>query len=335
MNYLLFLWNKIRTTGSKHNTSLIDLKNIVFTNTLLVIATVSYIIFSVSIFFLQIFSTKDFLLSSTTLLFGFLIVFVLMKYSKILLAKNILLLLIFFGTYFYDSHVGKWAGIYLYYFTFFFVTINIISWKKEKFWLILHLSLPIILIIIPELHIVNTKEITNKNDAVSIGVFIFNFCMAFFMIMLNAFFIIRENISYQESLTAATLNVQSLINNTNGYIWSIDMGYKLIAFNTSYEAIIKKNYGVESFKGYDLKLLLQLPNNPKEIVKIYERVLQGESFTAEYFSNNDYFEVQASPLYDTNHIQNGATFHSRIITEKKNSRSKFTASKNKLGNPCR
>ncbi len=317
MNHPFFLWNKIRNNGAKADTPDLALKNIVFVNTFLVIATVAYIVFASNIFFLQIFSTKDFTISTASLLFGFFVVSVLMKYSKILLAKNILLFLIFFGVFFYDFTIGKWAGVYLYYFAFFFVAINILSWKKEKFWLILHLTLPIILITISELHILNTKEIVYKNDEVATIIFLFNFCMAFFIIALNAFFIIKENVAFQETLELSKLNVQSLIDNTQGYIWSIDTNYKIIAFNTSYKNIIKKNYGLDCYKGYDSTLILALPNNPKEINSIYERVLNGESFTAEYFSNNDYFEVQASPLYNTDHLQNGATFHSRIVTERK------------------
>jgi signal transduction histidine kinase/CheY-like chemotaxis protein len=317
MNYLLFLWNKIRNNGTKANTPFVELKNIVFTNTLLIIATSSYLIFASTIFFLKVFSTKIFLISTSSLLLGFLLVFVLIKYYRILLAKNILLLLIFFGVFFYDYYVGKWAGVYLYYFAFFFVAINIFSWRKEKFWLMLHLLLPIALIVFSELHILHTAEVMYENNSTTSTIYIFNFCMAFLIIAVNAFFIIKENFIFQQTLELSKLNIQALIDNTQGYIWSIDNDYKIIAFNKSYKDIIRKNYGVDCYNGCDSKLILALPNNPKEINGIYERVLNGESFTAEYFSNNDYFEVQASPLYNTNHLQNGATFHSRIVTERK------------------
>jgi signal transduction histidine kinase/CheY-like chemotaxis protein len=317
MKDLLFLWKKIRNNGTKKTSTFTELKNIVFTNTLLFIAFVSYIIFASTIYFLQVFSTNVFILSTSILLLGFLLVFLLLRNHKILFAKNILLLVIFFGVFFYDYNVGKWAGVYLYYFAFFFVAINIFSWKKEKFWLIFHLLLPIILIVISELHILYLKEVGDKTTNTTSAIYVFNFCMAFLIIAVNAFFIIKENIVFQQTLELSTLNIQSLIDNIKGYIWSIDMDYKIIAFNSSYKNIIKKNYVVECYKGYDAKLLLALPNNPKEIHNIYERALHGESFTAEYFSNNDYFEVQASPLYDINGIQNGATFHSRIVTERK------------------
>jgi signal transduction histidine kinase/CheY-like chemotaxis protein len=317
MKYLLFLWNKIRNNGTKANTSFPEQKNIIFTNTLLIIATVSYIIFASTIFFLQVFSTAFFLISTSSLLLGFLLVFLLIKYYRILLAKNILLLIIFFGVFFYDFNVGKWAGIYLYYFAFFFVAINILSWKKEKFWLSLHLLLPLILIAVSELHILNTKEISYKNTNTASAIYIFNFCMAFLIIAVNTFFIIKENLIFQQTLELSKLNIQSLIDNTQGYIWSIDNDYKIIAFNKSYRDIIKKNYGVDCYNGCDSKLILALPNNPKEIDGIYKRVLEGESFTSDYFSNNDYFEVQAAPLYNINRVQIGATFHSRIVTEKK------------------
>ncbi len=317
MKNLLFLWEKIRNNGTKKTSTFSELKSIVFTNSLFFIAFVSYIIFASTIYFLQVFSANVFILSTSSLLLGFLLVFLLLRNHKILFAKNILLLVIFFGVFFYDYHVGKWAGVYLYYFAFFFMVINIFSWKKERLWLVFHLLLPIILIVISELHILHSKEVGNKTNNTTSAIYIFNFCMAFLIIALNTFFIIKENVVFQETLALSTLNIQSLIDNTKGYIWSIDMDYKIIAFNSSHKNFIKKKYAVECYKGYDAKLLLALHNTPKEILNIYERALHGESFTAEYFSNNDYFEVQASPLYDINHIQNGATFHSRIVTERK------------------
>ncbi len=111
----------------------------------------------------------------------------LIKKYRILLAKNLLLLLIYFGVFLYDFHVGKWAGVYLYYFAFFFVAINIFSWKKEKFWLLLHLLLPIILIVVSELHILNTKEINYTNTNTTSAIYVFNFCMTFLIIAVNAF----------------------------------------------------------------------------------------------------------------------------------------------------
>jgi signal transduction histidine kinase/CheY-like chemotaxis protein len=317
MNYLLFLCNKIRNNGTETNTPFVELKNIIFTNTLLIIATSSYLIFASTIFFLKIFSTKIFLISTSSLLLGFLLVFVFIKYYRILVAKNLLLLIIYFGVFFYDLHVGKWAGVYLYYFAFFFVAINILSWKKEKFWLILQLLLPLILIVVSELRILNTNEVGYKNTTTTSAIYIFNFCMAFLIIVVNAFFIIKENLLFQQTLELSKLNIQSLIDNTQGYIWSIDTDYKIIAFNKSYRDIIKKNYGIDCYKGYDTKLILASPNNPKEIYGIYEKALNGESFTSDYFSNNDYFEVQAAPLFNTDRVQIGATFHSRIVTEKK------------------
>jgi signal transduction histidine kinase/CheY-like chemotaxis protein len=310
------LLHKIKHTGSSAGSSTIQTKNIAFTNALLAIAVIAYIIFAVLMYFVHAFNPSTYFISTVFMLLGFALVYFLMYFKKIKAAKNTLLMVIYGGIFFYDFSLGKWAGVYLYYFAFLFAAVNIFSWKKERPWLLLHLLLPILLIVITKIYWADKSNSTNTTLATTI--YIINFCMSFFIIGVNAFLILAENDKFQESLELSKLNVQSLIDNTRGYIWSINNNYELVAYSLSYKDIIKQHYGVNSEEGLKMDILFDYPNNPKEMVLIYKRVLNGESFTEEYFSNNNYFEIQASPLYNIDGKQTGATFHSRIITRKKN-----------------
>jgi signal transduction histidine kinase/CheY-like chemotaxis protein len=317
MEYFSSLWTKIKNNGCKPEMAIEYTKTIVFTNTLLTITVLAYLAFSILIAFLGGLGTRLLLFSTGSMLFGFLLVFILIKNYRSLIAKNLLLLLIFSGIAFYDYNIGKSAGVSLYYFAFFFVAINIFSFKKEKPFLILHLLLPLLLITITEIYFFNETESTSHRNGITSIIYLFNFCMTFLIIALNVFVIIKENIVFQKSIELSTLNIQSLIDNTKGFIWSINMNHKLTAFNTAYKNIIKKHYDEDCTIGYDVNRILTKPNNAKEIINIYNKVLKGESFNSEYFSNGNHFEIQASPLYNVENVQIGATFHSRIVTAKR------------------
>jgi signal transduction histidine kinase len=317
MNRLKLLFHSLKHIGCGPNITPAQLKNIVFTNTLLSISFFAYILFAILIFFVHVFEANVYFISTGLLLFGFFVVYILMGFKKVKVAKNVLLLVIYCGIFFYDFNLGKWAGVHLYYFAFFFAAANIFSWKSERPWLLLQLFFPLLLIVITEIYGLKPDGNVNTNNMVHWFIYVFNFCMAFFIIGLNAFLILKENDKFQESLGLSKLNVQSLIDNTRGYIWSINNNYELVAYSRSYKDIIKQHYGVNAEEGLNLVTLFDYPNNPKEMALIFKRVLNGESFTEEYFSNNNYFEIQAAPLFDIDGLQTGATFHSRIITRRK------------------
>ncbi len=248
---------------------------------------------------------------------GFITAFIFFKKKYIFYTKNLMLLIIFLGIFFYDTTIGRWAGVHLYYFAFFFATVNVFSWQIEKQALIFYLILPIVLFAYTVLANIPDYNNVPTDKNLSNAIYLFNFCMTLVILGINGFIIIKENITAQKKLSLSKLNLQSLIDNTRGYIWSINTNYKLIAFNTSFKDIIHSHYKTECYEGIDVRTFFLFPNNPKELLGIYERALKGESFTEEYFSNNNYFEVQASPLYNTEKKIRGATFHSRIISAKK------------------
>jgi signal transduction histidine kinase/ActR/RegA family two-component response regulator len=317
MNRLNKIWQKIKQNGCHVDLTINETKTIIYTNTLLIISLLAYLIFISSICFFKILALKTFFASSTVILSCIVFVFFLMKNRYYLYAKILLLTTINFSIFFYELNIGEWAGVHFYYFAFFFAAINIFSWKRERVWLIFHMLLPMLLVLATEFIKLPHKEIIESENLLSKAIYFFNHVITFLIIALNAYVIIKDNMKAQESLKQSQLNLKSLIDNTRGYIWSIDNNYKLIAFNNSFAAIIKQHYNEECYKGFDVNLILNYPNSPLELMKIYKKVLNGTALTSEYTSNNNDFEIQASPLFDTEGIQTGATFHSRIITTRK------------------
>ncbi len=317
MKLLQKVWVKLMANGYKPDLDEMYAKNIEYFNVLFAITFSAYVLFAILVFFIQILSIPVFFLSSTVMFLGFAAVYYLTGKHKILAAKNLSLFLVFIGVFFYNITIGKWAGVNLYYFAFFSASVNLFYHKKERPWLILHLLLPAVLMLVTEVYHLYTNTDGQVGAGLSNFIYGFNFCMTLLIISFSALALIKENILVQRSLKSAKLNVQSLIDNTQGYIWSIDMDFKLIAYSNTYKEIIKKHYGIDCYEGIDVKVILELPNNPQGIRDIYKAVLKGESLGAEYFSNNNYFEIQASPLFNEHGQQTGATFHSRLINARK------------------
>jgi signal transduction histidine kinase/CheY-like chemotaxis protein len=311
------MWTKIKTNGCKPGLEEMEKNNIEYFNVLLAISFAAYCSFAIVLFFVDVLSIEVYFASTSAMIIGFCLVYFLSSKHLLIIAKNFLLLLVFTGIFFYDISIGKWAGVYLYYFAFFAAAINIFLGKKERYWLVFYLIFPAILILVTETYHLSSKKVGVLDNSLSTFIYVFNFCMTLLIVATSAIIIIGENNATQKTLKSAKLNLQSLIDNTHGYIWSIDANYKLVAFSNSYKAIIKKHYDVDCYEGLDINLILDLPNNPNGIRDIYKNVLQGQTVGAEYLSNDNYFEIQASPFFNEDGIQTGATFHSRMITSRK------------------
>ncbi len=317
MKLLIKIWNKLTQNGCSENTEIEQRKFIIFTNLLFVTTLVAFIFFAPIIYWLKVFSLQKYILSTALILFSYTAVFILIFNHKIIVGKNCLLLLVFASLFFYDVQVGKWAGIHLYYLPLFLSTLFIFSWDKEKKWILVYFILTLIIIAATEIFKLSYTEIQYAGNWLVKHFYLYNSSLTLCFITLNAYIILKENNDNLQLQKQSKLDVQSLIDNTKGYIWSINDKYELIAFNISAKILLKLQYGIDCFEGYNMKNILALPNSPKEFLSIYERALKGESLVEEYFSNNNYFEIQASPLFDTEGNKNGATFHSRIISAKK------------------
>jgi PAS domain S-box-containing protein len=114
-------------------------------------------------------------------------------------------------------------------------------------------------------------------------------------------------------------NLESLVENFDGSIWSIDREYRLLAGNKTYYQILSYSIGREVKAGDNT-----LPENQGQALyeewrSYYDRVLAGEKFilelTTRSFSTPRVFEYRFNPIFAEDGSVIGATVFARDITE--------------------
>ncbi len=116
------------------------------------------------------------------------------------------------------------------------------------------------------------------------------------------------------------LNLQTLIDNIEGGIWSIDSNYKVIAVNQSFKNSMKRFFDVNIEVGYIMEEMHNRADFPQKFKEHHLRVLTGQSLLEEYEFHDNYYELQGEPLRNAAGENIGATFHNRNITQRKKSR---------------
>ncbi len=134
---------------------------------------------------------------------------------------------------------------------------------------------------------------------------------------------ISEKKKKENDLQQLSLNLQTLIDNTQGAIWSIDKWYKVIAVNASFQKNIKTFFDVDINIGDDILDLNENGNYPVRFKEYHVRVISGQKIFEQYQVRDGFFEIKAEPLRDTNGEIIGATFHNLNITQRKENEKKL------------
>jgi signal transduction histidine kinase/PAS domain-containing protein len=127
---------------------------------------------------------------------------------------------------------------------------------------------------------------------------------------------ISEKKKKENDLQQLSLNLQTLIDNTQGAIWSIDKWYKVIAVNASFQRNIKVFFNVDIRIGDDILDLKENEGYPARFKEYHVRVMSGQKIFEQYQVADNFFEIKAEPLRDTNGEIIGATFHNLNITQR-------------------
>ncbi len=138
----------------------------------------------------------------------------------------------------------------------------------------------------------------------------------------------------QEALRESEANLLALIENTKDAVWSIDLDYCLVTYNSVFEQQFLQTFGVVVHRGLDLVKAL-----PLEIqfiwINYYSRALQGERFSAEQPFHDEDFEISFNPILkqgnDPTDVQvTGVAVFGRSITERKRAALALQQAKNQL-----
>ncbi|MEY3237477.1 MAG: hypothetical protein RI883_1578 [Bacteroidota bacterium] len=114
--------------------------------------------------------------------------------------------------------------------------------------------------------------------------------------------------------------LKAIINNTSDIICSIDSDYKLIEFNSIFQAIVFNGFDVNLEPGMEILQYID-PKRHDHLTSIYERVFKGETCVdIESYEtarmNTVYFETSFHPIYDVDKIIRGISIFSKNITER-------------------
>jgi PAS domain S-box-containing protein len=124
-------------------------------------------------------------------------------------------------------------------------------------------------------------------------------------------------------------NVSALINNTKDLMWSIDLHFKLITFNTAFAEYVHAACGYSLKKQDSILATFQRTESWKGFKKYYERAFKGESFTVTIRHSTTWSEISFYPIYNASSVVGTACF-SRDITERKNSELALKALEDKI-----
>ncbi len=132
---------------------------------------------------------------------------------------------------------------------------------------------------------------------------------------------ITERIQMESALSESRQNLEALIENFDGSVWSIDTNYRLITANARFFQDIKDTLGY-AIDADDTLTALSLPKaNLHEWQGYYDRGLQGEPFTLEvttrFSASQSETEYHFNPIRSDSGAVVGLTIFARDITEQK------------------
>jgi PAS domain S-box-containing protein len=114
--------------------------------------------------------------------------------------------------------------------------------------------------------------------------------------------------------------------NTTDSIWSTDIEGTLLTFNSKFQKLFKKYYGVEITEG--IKLYDQIPADENKLWEtVNNRILRKERFSFEkvyeFPGTSIYVEISVNPIISGDGSVMGASFFSTDITERKKTENSF------------
>jgi PAS domain S-box-containing protein len=130
---------------------------------------------------------------------------------------------------------------------------------------------------------------------------------------------ITERKKIEELIKESEANINSLVNNRNESIWSIDRNYNYIFTNNFFKRDYLRVFNIELKKGTNVFGILT-PEQKEFWKPKYDKVLAGENlifeFSTHYENETHYYEVSLSPISSNGQIM-GVSAISLDITERK------------------
>src|SRR5689334_19215962 len=328
MPLLTTILSFIVNNGSHPTLKVRQKKAIILINIFWVISVIGWFFFFIGLYPSTHSHHSEFLGVYLTTTAGFILTGLLVRYRKRHLAKIVLLSVAYTGVFIYDNYTGASMRVSTYYIICLFIALNLFSYRNNKTWLIFFTLLPAILFIGTAI-IQTYSPIQSVKENMMIPFRTFNYFLSFLLVSCFGIYIVRYNSRNEDWLEQSTINLQTLIDNTKGSIWSITNNFEIIAANEVYKQDMKEIFGINVHPGYDMAPIIRGFNYPQQWLKQYRRAFDGETFSEEYLFQEKTFELVATPILNVSGQVIGAAFYSRDITYRKRAEQELVSAKTK------
>jgi signal transduction histidine kinase/ActR/RegA family two-component response regulator len=309
------LWEFVKANGVDPSFRSRKKKAIILINIFWTVSVVGFFFFFLFLYSAASLHHKLFTVVYIALTIGFLITGLLVRYKKRHIAKIMLLCVAYSSIFFYDNYTGASMGVSTYYIVYLFIALNLFSFRDKKAWLFIFSFIPAALFLTTAL-LQETTFIQSIKDSMIIPFRAFNYFLSFLLVICFGIYVVWLNTKNEDSLEQSTINLQTLIDNTRGSIWSISTDFKIIAANEVYKNDIKMIFGIDTSPGYSMKDLIH-KSYPQQWITQYNRAFSGETFSEEYIFEEKTYELLATPIHNISGMVIGAAFYARDITYRK------------------
>ncbi|MBD3750788.1 MAG: PAS domain S-box protein [Sphingobacteriales bacterium] len=139
-------------------------------------------------------------------------------------------------------------------------------------------------------------------------------------LMISTVVDVTENVKLSEQTKTQEANLQALIENTPDLIYSVDINFKLLTYNSAFAQLIKKLTGVVIHKGINV-FDAYSERKKKSYLSIYNQVKAGQRYVfidvVEFEDQKFYYDVAVNSILDANQQIIGFSIFSKDITAQK------------------
>ena len=125
-----------------------------------------------------------------------------------------------------------------------------------------------------------------------------------------------------------TANLNSLINNISGVLWSVDRDYNLITCNNAFDIMVESMSGRKIERGESVFVTGFTEQQLRDFKKYYDRALAGETFTIEEYNEtyDRWYDISFYPVRQGYEVV-GTACSSHDITQRKNAAAQINEAK--------
>lgn len=139
-------------------------------------------------------------------------------------------------------------------------------------------------------------------------------------LMISTVVDVTDNVKLTEKTKTQEAKLKSLIENSPDLIYSVDIDFHLLTYNSAFAQLIKKLTGIEIYEGINVFDIYSEPKK-KPYLAIYNKVKEGKRHLFEdviqFEDQKFYFEVAVNPIIDSTQQIIGFSIFSKDITEQK------------------